>query len=211
MANAGDKDTIMSRLGNLKNAEEIYCKVSVRDDYTIEERELIKEWVNKAEQKNKKDNTKAWKVRGTPKKRSSLGENHQADINNSTNYERENVSFAPLGNGQVNNNIRGNKFCIDYSKRGIAKCKTCKKQVAKGELRIGELVAFKVGHILQYFHIDCAFVTFRNARLVRNVITDINEIDGIKYNKNKTNVMAFYNKGVNAKHIKKLIEDANTI
>ena len=37
MAKSGDKDTIMSRLGNLKNAEEIYRKVSVRDDYTIEE------------------------------------------------------------------------------------------------------------------------------------------------------------------------------
>ena len=115
-----------------------------------------------------------------PKKRSSLGENHQADINLCTNYERENVSFVPLGNGQVNNNICGNKFCIDYSMRGIAKGKKCKKQFVKGELRIGKLVAFKVGHILQYFHIDCAFVTSRNARLVTNVITDINEIDGIK-------------------------------
>ena len=30
--------------------------------YTIEERELIKKWVNKAEQKNKEENTQAWKV-----------------------------------------------------------------------------------------------------------------------------------------------------
>ena len=67
MAKSGDKDTIMSRLGNLKNAEEIYRKVSVRDDYTIEERGLIKEWVTKAEKKNKEENTQAWKVRGTPK------------------------------------------------------------------------------------------------------------------------------------------------
>ena len=68
MANSEVKDNIVSRLGNLKNAEEIYRKVSVRDDYTIEERGLIKEWVNKAEQKNKEENTQAWKVRGTPKK-----------------------------------------------------------------------------------------------------------------------------------------------
>ena len=67
MAKSGDKDTIMSRLGNLKNAVEIYRKVSVRDDYTSEERGLIKEWVNKAEKKNKEENTQAWKVRGTPK------------------------------------------------------------------------------------------------------------------------------------------------
>ena len=64
------------------------AKVSVRDNYTIEERELIKEWVKKAEQKNKEENTycifmlfkliysyiwgynntQAWKVRGTQKK-----------------------------------------------------------------------------------------------------------------------------------------------
>ena len=66
MTNSRDKDNIMSRLVNLKNAEEIYHKISVRDDYTIEEREMIKEWVKKAAQKNK-ENTQSWKVRGTPK------------------------------------------------------------------------------------------------------------------------------------------------
>ena len=67
MAKSGDKGTIMSRLGNLKNAEEIYRKVSVRDDYTSEERGLRKEWVTKAGKKNKEENTQAWKVRGNPK------------------------------------------------------------------------------------------------------------------------------------------------
>ena len=57
----------MSILRNLKNAEEIYRKVNVRDDYTIEEREQIREWVKKADRKNKDENTDAWKVRGTPK------------------------------------------------------------------------------------------------------------------------------------------------
>ena len=37
MENEDDKDSIKARLGNLKNTEEIYRKVSVRDDYTIEE------------------------------------------------------------------------------------------------------------------------------------------------------------------------------
>ena len=54
MAKSGDKDTIMSRLGNLKNAEEIYRKVSVRDDYTIKERGLIKEWVKRKEKQRGK-------------------------------------------------------------------------------------------------------------------------------------------------------------
>ena len=35
------KDLIMSRLVNLENAEEQFKAVSVRDDYTIKERELI--------------------------------------------------------------------------------------------------------------------------------------------------------------------------
>ena len=59
--------SIMSRLVNLKNADGIYRKLSVRDDYTIEEREQIKSWVRKAEEKNKEENTQSWKVRGTPK------------------------------------------------------------------------------------------------------------------------------------------------
>ena len=67
MENEGDKNTIMARLGNLKNAEEIYRKVSIRDDYTIEERDMIREFVKKAEAKNLEENTQEWKVRGTPK------------------------------------------------------------------------------------------------------------------------------------------------
>ena len=62
-----DKNTIMSRLGNLKNADEVYRKVSVREDYTIEEREQVREWVKKAAAKNTEENTDCWKVRGTPK------------------------------------------------------------------------------------------------------------------------------------------------
>ena len=45
MSNAAEKDNIMVRLVNLKYAEDIYRKLSVRDDYTIEERNQIKEWV----------------------------------------------------------------------------------------------------------------------------------------------------------------------
>ena len=67
MNNAAEKESIMSRLVNLKNAEEIYRSLSVRDDYTVEERAQINEWVNRAEQKNQEENTRDWKVRGTPK------------------------------------------------------------------------------------------------------------------------------------------------
>ena len=67
MESEGEKDTIMARLGNLKNAEEVYRKVSVREDYTQEEREMVREMVQKAEAKNAAENTNEWKVRGTPK------------------------------------------------------------------------------------------------------------------------------------------------
>jgi hypothetical protein len=67
MDSVDDKEQIMARLSNLKNAEEVYRTLSIREDYTIKERELIREWVSKAEQKNKEENTHNWKVRGTPK------------------------------------------------------------------------------------------------------------------------------------------------
>ena len=61
------KDTIMSRLGNLKNAEDAFRKISIREDYSIEEREMVHEMVKKAAEKNAAENTQEWKVRGTPK------------------------------------------------------------------------------------------------------------------------------------------------
>ena len=97
----------MSRLSNLKNAEEIYRKVSVRDDYTIEEREQIREWAKKADRKNKDENTDAWKVRGTPKKRPPLGENNQAEIKDNLNMnhnERGNVNLTNTSN-RISKNI----------------------------------------------------------------------------------------------------------
>ena len=68
MNSSAEKIQVMSRLCNLKDADEIYRKLSIRDDYTIE-REEIREWVNKAEERNKNENTQSyvWKVRGSPK------------------------------------------------------------------------------------------------------------------------------------------------
>ena len=41
--------------------------LSVRDDYTTEERELIKTFTDEAKRKNEAGDTNVWKVRGTPK------------------------------------------------------------------------------------------------------------------------------------------------
>ena len=67
MANAEDKNKIMSKLNKLKDADQSLRTISVRDDYTIEERELIKTFVEEAKRKNESQNTTTWKVRGTPK------------------------------------------------------------------------------------------------------------------------------------------------
>ena len=67
MKNNEDKEQIKSRLVNLREADEIYRKVSVRDDYTLKERDLVKDMVQQAKEKNENEGTDAWKVRGTPK------------------------------------------------------------------------------------------------------------------------------------------------
>ena len=67
MSNTEEKEIIMKRLVNLRAAEDEFQKLSVRDDYTLEERQLIKVWLQKASEKNKAENTKDWKVRGSPK------------------------------------------------------------------------------------------------------------------------------------------------
>ena len=65
--NTDDKRKIMSNLNKLKNAEQSFRCLSVRDDYTIEERELIKTFTEEAKRKNEEGSTTVWKVRGTPK------------------------------------------------------------------------------------------------------------------------------------------------
>ena len=64
-----DKERFMNNLKNLKGREE-YKGISVKDDYTIQERNLVKQWVEKANEANKKETPESnyeWKVRGNPK------------------------------------------------------------------------------------------------------------------------------------------------
>ena len=62
-----DKEQVMSNLKKLKDADPEFHRLSIRDDYTMEERDLIKKFAEDAKKKNKEENTTAWKVRGTPK------------------------------------------------------------------------------------------------------------------------------------------------
>ena len=65
--NADDKEKIMSNLRKLKDADDNIRGISVREDYTQEERKLIQTMHEEAKRKNEADNVTHWKVRGTPK------------------------------------------------------------------------------------------------------------------------------------------------
>ena len=71
-----------------------------------------------------------------------------------------------------------NNFCTDYSIRGTAKCKKCKLIIAKSIIRIGKYTDFKGKSIKHYYHLPCAFKSFEKARVITNVITSVDEIDG---------------------------------
>ena len=61
MKSSDEKDLIMSRLSNLKNAEEKYRRISVKDEYTLEERNLVKHWLKIADEKNNAEVTTKYK------------------------------------------------------------------------------------------------------------------------------------------------------
>ena len=64
-----ERNRILSNLRNLKGIPE-YKTISVTKDYTITERQMIKDWSDKAKEKNKNelpDSKFIWKVWGFPK------------------------------------------------------------------------------------------------------------------------------------------------
>ena len=71
-----------------------------------------------------------------------------------------------------------NKFCVDYSKRGTAKCKICRKCIPKSEVRIGAYAFFKGTTITIFHHVICFFQKMKRARAESNVVQTTNDIDG---------------------------------
>ena len=69
-------------------------------------------------------------------------------------------------------------FHVDYSVKGTAKCKSCKKAIIKDELRIGKSVLYKDRAYLQYHHVSCIFRKFHNARIASNVVIDADSLIG---------------------------------
>ena len=64
-----DKTLFFSRLPNLKNADELFRRIHVTEDYSVGERSAIKNKVEQFAKRNQyeKDESVVWKVRGTPK------------------------------------------------------------------------------------------------------------------------------------------------
>ena len=64
-----EKERVMENLTSLKG-KDIYKGISITEDYTIEERKILKDWTEKAKQMNRNEPTDSncvWKVRGNPK------------------------------------------------------------------------------------------------------------------------------------------------
>ena len=68
MKNKDEKEEFMSKLWMLKNVRTWSKNISITNDYTLEERRLMKKWVEEANKRNTiGTNEYRWKVRGTPR------------------------------------------------------------------------------------------------------------------------------------------------
>ena len=67
MKSQEDKDKVMSSLGRLKGTERYFGKISVKDDYTTNEREQIRMLTEEAKQKSEESPDREFKVRGNSK------------------------------------------------------------------------------------------------------------------------------------------------
>ena len=93
-------------------------------------------------------------------------DNERNEKNETTQEEECNTEDTP------------NKFRVDYSKRGTAKCTVCKKCIPKEELRMGTYASFKGKTITTFHHVACFFQKMQKARVESNVIRNSSEIDG---------------------------------
>ena len=84
------------------------------------------------------------------------------------------------GDEDLQSTVTANRYCVDYAKRGTAKCRKCNKVIENTLLRIGKFTAFKDKIITQYYHTNCAFLMFEKARLSCNAVKDLCELDGVE-------------------------------
>ena len=125
MNNEQEQINIMRNLPKLKDADEQFKKLCITDDFTIEEREEIRKWVQKAKLKNNEEGENKryiWCVRGTPK-RSTPGENHQ-EVNSHSGNKDESIIMTKYKCAICNENNQ-----LDQQGKKCEKCKTWKQDL----------------------------------------------------------------------------------
>ena len=71
------------------------------------------------------------------------------------------------------------RFSADYSKR-LSKCKKCKVQLEKNEIRLAKIVANPFGDdgdMKQYYHVKCMFESFTRVRATTKIIETADDIE----------------------------------
>ena len=105
------------------------------------------------------------------------------DEGDNNKEEEENQELA------ANNLDLKSAFMVDYCKRGVTKCRRCKKHIPKGELRIGKSAMFKEKCIYHYFHIKCVFESFEKSKSAASTITCMDDIMGFELIKDDDRIM----------------------
>ena len=67
MKSIEEKEVVMSNLGWLKGTERYFGRISVKDDYTTNERDQIRMLTDEAKKKGEENPDRAFKVRGNSK------------------------------------------------------------------------------------------------------------------------------------------------
>ena len=100
--------------------------------------------------------------------------NKSINISVNKNLKDDDVKIEDPNDRREENSIYTfNNFCVDYSKRGTAKCKICKKHILKDELRMGSYTSFKGISMIYYSHVPCFFKRMKRARVESNVISNV--------------------------------------
>ena len=128
-----DKHLVMSRLPNLKPAEEQFKKISVKDAYTLSERNLIKYKYQQAQEMNVRDNTTEWKVRGSPKwithfQDQENGIDPRTNLQQKRPINRVNVCMHNFDNTTWNSNSVLHERHFHYLKLGTINIRTGDKK-----------------------------------------------------------------------------------
>ena len=87
-----EKGCIIARLSNPKNAEDRLKRINIIEDYTVEERQEIRKWVAKANEKNFQENGNViWKVRGRPKNDNLINDTNASEVSSNVSLNNPKI------------------------------------------------------------------------------------------------------------------------